>query len=403
MAKSICRRGILGTFLLLLLLAAAVPGKAQATPSTSTSPTTAPPTTATSLVLKGQVKKDYEALKAKAEAVQAEIDRLDLEIANLNEDYSELEIRLEELNGSLVELRRELKTAQDNYLYREEQVNQRLAALYKAGDDNVLEVLLASRNFTDFLKRAVLLYQLAERDQDLAFKFHNSADEMDAVQVSVEAKKSEGLQLKEAMEHKRLKIEERLAEREAALTNLDEKIKAFLEEERKRQEEEQRRLEEELRQRLAREQEELRQRLARQTYSGPLPESADEVLNQVVETAAAYLGIPYKWGGKRPSTGLDCSGLTKWVFEQHGVTLRHWSRHQSQDGWPVALKDIRTGDLVAFGSPVHHVGIYVGDDRFIHAPRTGDVVKISQLSKRTDLSAIRRFPLQGRAGPIRWG
>ena len=60
--------------------------------------------------------------------------------------------------------------------------------------------------------------------------------------------------------------------------------------------------------------------------------------------------------------------------------------------------DIQPGDLLAFGIPVHHVGIYLGNDLFIHAPRTGDVIKISHLSERTNLSAIRRFDLQPRTG-----
>jgi len=121
-----------------------------------------------------------------------------------------------------------------------------------------------------------------------------------------------------------------------------------------------------------------------------------------VETAAAYLGIPYQWGGKRPSTGFDCSGLTKWIYAQHGVELAHWSRDQSEMGAPVDPSAIKTGDLVAFGNPVHHVGIYVGDGNFIHAPRTGDVVRIQSLSTRKDLSAVRRFPLVARVDAPRW-
>jgi cell wall-associated NlpC family hydrolase len=68
-------------------------------------------------------------------------------------------------------------------------------------------------------------------------------------------------------------------------------------------------------------------------------------------------------------------------------------------GSPVELKDIQPGDLVAFGNPVYHVGLYIGDGEFIQAPHTGDVVKISMLSERSDLSAIRRFPLKARVGP----
>jgi cell wall-associated NlpC family hydrolase len=131
----------------------------------------------------------------------------------------------------------------------------------------------------------------------------------------------------------------------------------------------------------------------------PLPLSDDPVANQLVETAAAYLGIPYVWAGALPSTGFDCSGFTQYVFAQHGVNLPHFSVYQSQSGTAVDPRDIRTGDLLCFGLPVHHVGIYVGGGRFIHSPGTGDFVKISVLNDRHDLSAIRRFPITLRNGP----
>jgi cell wall-associated NlpC family hydrolase len=81
---------------------------------------------------------------------------------------------------------------------------------------------------------------------------------------------------------------------------------------------------------------------------------------------------------------------------QHGVNLPHYSGYQAQLGIPVAPADIKPGDLVAFGFPVSHVGIYIGDGLFIHTP--GDYVKISKLSSRRNLAAIRRFPLELRTG-----
>jgi cell wall-associated NlpC family hydrolase len=108
------------------------------------------------------------------------------------------------------------------------------------------------------------------------------------------------------------------------------------------------------------------------------------------------MGIPYVWGGSRPSAGMDCSGFVRYVFKQHGVSLPHYSGYQAQMGIPVALADIQPGDIVAFGFPVHHVGIYIGDGLFIHTP--GDYVKIQKLSSRHNLSAIRRFPLKMRTG-----
>lgn len=116
----------------------------------------------------------------------------------------------------------------------------------------------------------------------------------------------------------------------------------------------------------------------------------------VLATAKKYLGIPYKWGGTNPNTGLDCSGFVQLVMKQHGVSLPRVSRDQARQGSRVeSIADAKPGDLVAFGSPVHHIGIYVGDGKMIHAPRTGDVVKISKVHK--NMTAIRRVLPEGEA------
>jgi cell wall-associated NlpC family hydrolase len=119
-----------------------------------------------------------------------------------------------------------------------------------------------------------------------------------------------------------------------------------------------------------------------------------------VETALAYHGVPYLWGGETPR-GFDCSGLVLYVFEQHGVELPHYSGSQFQMGTKVALKDLVPGDVVFFGSPIHHVGIYVGGGYYIHAPRTGDFVKISRLADRSDFAGARRYPWTYRQGEPR--
>jgi cell wall-associated NlpC family hydrolase len=113
----------------------------------------------------------------------------------------------------------------------------------------------------------------------------------------------------------------------------------------------------------------------------------------------AYRGIPYKWGGASKA-GFDCSGLVLYVFAQHGVKLPHHSATQALSGQKVTGV-LQPNDVVFFGSPIHHVGIYIGGGYYIHAPRTGDVVKISQLSGRRDLSAARRYNWDLRTGAIR--
>jgi cell wall-associated NlpC family hydrolase len=97
-----------------------------------------------------------------------------------------------------------------------------------------------------------------------------------------------------------------------------------------------------------------------------------------VGIAMRYLGTPYVWGGASPG-GFDCSGLVAYVYGQMGVSLPHYTGAQWNVGVPVSRGDLQPGDLVFFDG-LGHVGIYMGGGQFIHAPHTGDVVKISSFS-----------------------
>ena len=93
-----------------------------------------------------------------------------------------------------------------------------------------------------------------------------------------------------------------------------------------------------------------------------------------------YLGTPYVWGGASPS-GFDCSGFVMYVFAQVGISLPHYTVAQCDypDSVSVPRNELQPGDLVFFAG-LGHVGIYVGNGQFIHAPHTGDVVRIDSLS-----------------------
>jgi cell wall-associated NlpC family hydrolase len=105
---------------------------------------------------------------------------------------------------------------------------------------------------------------------------------------------------------------------------------------------------------------------------------------QAVRAALSALGTPYRWGGNSPSTGFDSSGLVQWAYGRAGVQLPRVSSDDANVGKPVRRDDLGPGDLVLFEDStgyVHHVGIYVGEGRFVHAPHTGDVVKLSSLDE----------------------
>lgn len=101
--------------------------------------------------------------------------------------------------------------------------------------------------------------------------------------------------------------------------------------------------------------------------------------------ALGLIGIRYKFGGSTPETGLDCSGLVRYVFQQvTGIDLPRTAKEMSQVGEKVAIDDLQPGDLVFFNTrrfAFSHVGIYLGDNRFIHAPSRGKEVELATIDK----------------------
>ena len=110
----------------------------------------------------------------------------------------------------------------------------------------------------------------------------------------------------------------------------------------------------------------------------------ERLQESLVQTARRFIGIPYRWGGESASIGFDCSGLTMTVYRLNGLELPRNAYSQYHAGTPVKRNDLVPGDLVFFAtgrsSRISHVGIYVGEERFIHAPGRGKRIRTAALS-----------------------
>ncbi len=128
----------------------------------------------------------------------------------------------------------------------------------------------------------------------------------------------------------------------------------------------------------------------------PIQTSSTPARTAFVDVAKRQLGIQYRYGGRSPRTGFDCSGLVYYSLQRTGVSAPRTTREQYRQARPVSRSALRPGDLVFFrvyGNNVSHVGIYLGNGRFIHAPSTGKKVSIARLS---DAYWKRRFAGGGR-------
>ncbi len=131
--------------------------------------------------------------------------------------------------------------------------------------------------------------------------------------------------------------------------------------------------------------------LARYSSEGftdfPLDIAGDGLGVRALRAALTRQGAPYVWGAEGPGT-FDCSGLMLWAYRQAGVSLPRGSWDQARIGTPV-VSGLMPGDLIALYSPVSHIGMYVGNGLYLHAPQSGDVVKVARVPWHV-VTAIRR-------------
>jgi cell wall-associated NlpC family hydrolase len=134
---------------------------------------------------------------------------------------------------------------------------------------------------------------------------------------------------------------------------------------------------------------------ASRSASRPVPPSAPVVAGSgaaqtAVNAALAQQGKPYVWAAAGPGS-FDCSGLVQFAYRAAGVSLPHSSRSQASMGRAVSRAELQPGDLIAFYSPVSHIGIYIGNGQMVHAPTSGDVVKVASIDVMGSISAMRRL------------
>jgi cell wall-associated NlpC family hydrolase len=124
--------------------------------------------------------------------------------------------------------------------------------------------------------------------------------------------------------------------------------------------------------------------------TGPCPVSyTNDKGGRAAQKACDLIGKPYIFGSEGPG-GYDCSGLTKVAWASVGVHLEHFTGDQIHEGRAVSRSELQPGDLIFYGSPVHHVGIYVGGGIMVHAPHTGDHVRMAPIDRSGAITGMRR-------------
>jgi len=313
-----------------------------------------------------------------AQQVLSQINAVDANLEQAVEAYNLANLRLQKIRGDLRQNRIELAIARKNLARSQAALAGRLVTLYTSSSDNsTLAVLLGATSFSDLLARVETANATAQQDASIVRQVTKAKRAIQRHRVELENAETGQQQIVAEKAAQRHTIESQLAQRRQLLSSIRGEIARMKAAEAAQQ----RRLAAAARARVA---------------STPPPSTTNVAVGAaattpegstvappnthggVVGIAMRYLGIPYVWGGASPR-GFDCSGLVVYAFAQIGVSLPHSTYALYAMGTPVSRDQLQPGDLVFFNG-LGHMGIYIGGNQMIHAPHTGDVVKISSLT-----------------------
>ncbi len=333
--------------------------------------------------------------RAEADRVEQELQGLNDQVAEAAEAYNAAQLELDETNRAIIENRKLLDASVSNLRTSRRELSSMLIAAYRRGDPDMVAVLLNATSINDLVDQSRFVERATSHAGGIVRDVRRYTREVNDHKQQLEAEKATRTSVLAAREQEKGSIEAALAERNRLLNSLSGEIAAIIE----------------------------RREAARRAADAQLAGAAGDVLAAAQEQAIAEgdldiggsadvaaaisappsstvggsaasialgaLGVPYVWAGSSPSSGFDCSGLISWAYAQVGISLPHNAAAIYAGGTPVPLTALEPGDIVSFNGS-GHAGIYIGGGQYVHAPQTGDVVKVSNLADRTQIDGAVR-------------
>jgi peptidoglycan DL-endopeptidase CwlO len=374
---------------------------------------------------------EIQAKNAQAAQVLAQVNQLDTRFGALVDAWDGAKVQLAATEQQLAAHRAELSIAQKQSLIAQRHAAQLLVTIYEGQSPDLIQLLVGSSKLSDVINAVQYTRDVASSAQHVAAAAVRARDRLTAATARLQRSERTRRATLAQLDSERATIGAMLTKRRALLSSIQSEIVQM----KAREAAQQARAAAAARARLARQEAQLREEAAQRvkeaeaaaaaaqpapkptptanttpstptapaettapaatTTTGvttsvttsdaapPTPPAAAPVSGghpQAASIALQYLGIKYQWGGASPGTGFDCSGLVMYVFAQLGVQLPHFAAGQYGYGTAVPRDQLQPGDLVFFDG-LSHVGIYIGNGQMVHAPQTGDVVKISPLSE----------------------
>lgn len=328
-------------------------------------------------------------LQGKRQEIENNIEKMDFQIEGLMKQISDTKKNINQTQEQIKLAQAGIQEAEDEMKAENDIFNKRMRAMYINGPDGYLNILLESSSFNDLLSRMEAVVKIVEADKKIIANLNTKKDDVSKKKEILDNENEKLVALKADNEQKLSKLNQSKSDQAKLISDLKTQEKLFgfdVDNSKKAIDDIKKQLN--------------ALRISRGSTSG-FSDVISYIFSNNADGKPRFIGTPYVWGGTTPynystrTGGFDCSGFVQYVYRQFGVNLPRTTYDQINSGVAVSRDNLRPGDLILFGtwSNPHHIGIYYGKidgvDQFIHAPQTGDVIKVSPLD-RTDFLTARR-------------
>lgn len=376
--------------------------------------------------------KSYTQLQMDFEKLEIAIEMLDMDIENTYIAIDKAKHEINDTEKKIQQTTKDIVIAENNIKGEEALFNERMRVMFMNGADSYLEILFDSEGIEDLISRVENVKKIVEYDNKVISELNNKKKDIEDIKTSLNDNKAKVIALKADNENKldKLKLnkgkqdlliaeakkqqelhKDEISRAETLMASTINQMKEAANQTSKSQVaivtkkvegssapqgkiayeiKNETKVETKTETKIEQKEEAKQEAKNEPKVEVSKPQEPSSVnYNELVAYAENFMGTPYEWGAVGPST-FDCSGFVKYVYAHFGVRVGRTTYDQIEEGEYVPRENLQPGDLVFFGtgSP-HHVGIYVGNNIYIHAPRTGDVVKESPLTRSDYLSARR--------------